>query len=329
MTLNPPSFPFLSYNAWLSIYFYLLTCRQWSANDVATWVESAAHVVAGLAGVGTAVAAWRLDLYNAANLWCWIAPLPADCDTTDDLECTRGENAYIYRWAFYFIPLWTCIVTACIAITLVYRTVHRLEKHTTTIVLRQSMVASQQLPNLQLHDSRNNISLQSSSNHLHADAYSWNSNQSERANDSSMGDGNSTNHDDGGATSTNADDIASNLADATLSHCDDLDDDEQDTAPAEQAVTTTASNTKSNAQQILAQSLWYLAAFYVTHLFSTVNRALQLTVGHTYFELLVLHAWFDPLQGWLNFLVYRRPMYLRYRRAASGIGRWRRYMGRR
>ena len=53
----------------------------------------------------------------------------------------------------------------------------------------------------------------------------------------------------------------------------------------------------------------------MTLLFSTVNRTLQLSpVGHTFYGLLVLHSFFDPLQGLLNFLVYRRPIYLRHRR---------------
>lgn len=66
--------------------------------------------------------------------------------------------------------------------------------------------------------------------------------------------------------------------------------------------------------QVFHQALYYLAAFYMTHLFSTVNRILQFTRGGSYYILIVLHSFFDPLQGFLNFLVYRRPRCLRHRK---------------
>ena len=80
------------------------------------------------------------------------------------------------------------------------------------------------------------------------------------------------------------------------------------------------------SQQVLGQGLFYLGAFYMTHLFATTNRLLQLIQGHTYYPLLVMHSFFDPLQGFLNFMVYRRPVYLRHRRidpTLSRIGAWR------
>jgi hypothetical protein len=85
--------------------------------------------------MGTALTAVGLDLFNNANLWCWIAPYPLNCmesfrleDTNDDEEaelenpnpCLRGDNAFIYRWAFYFGPLWLCILIAMVTMLLVY-----------------------------------------------------------------------------------------------------------------------------------------------------------------------------------------------------------------
>lgn len=49
---------------------------------------------------------------------------------------------------------------------------------------------------------------------------------------------------------------------------------------------------------VFYQAVWYLAAFLLTHLFSTANRSIQLaTGGSTYFPLILLHSFFDPLQG--------------------------------
>jgi hypothetical protein len=42
-----------------------------------------------------------LDLYNNADLWCWIAPYPLDCLDSwtygGESNCERGDNAWIYR----------------------------------------------------------------------------------------------------------------------------------------------------------------------------------------------------------------------------------------
>jgi hypothetical protein len=51
---------------------------------------------------------------NSANIWCWIAPLPADCLDSrrhgKNLNCVRGDDAWVYRLAFYFDPLWFSIL---------------------------------------------------------------------------------------------------------------------------------------------------------------------------------------------------------------------------
>eukprot|EP00977_Amphora_coffeiformis_P017972 scaffold6064_cov173-Amphora_coffeaeformis.AAC.1 len=63
-------------------------------------------------------------------------------------------------------------------------------------------------------------------------------------------------------------------------------------------------------QQVLHQSFWYLMAFYVTHIMSTLNWA----TGDSFFVVLVFQSLLNPLQGFLNLIVYRRPVFLKYRR---------------
>jgi len=56
-----------------------------------------------------------LELYNPADWDCWIAPLPSDCVSsyqvkkggTDltETDCERGDNAEIYRWAFFLCTI--------------------------------------------------------------------------------------------------------------------------------------------------------------------------------------------------------------------------------
>lgn len=64
-------------------------------------VEPAMHLFAISAGLLTAVAGIYLDVYNNANLWCWISSLPLDCDdsyTFGVTTCIRGDNVWIFRY---------------------------------------------------------------------------------------------------------------------------------------------------------------------------------------------------------------------------------------
>jgi hypothetical protein len=101
------------YNAMLSLYFLLVVKYKYSDTVLRQWVEPAMHVVAFSWAFGTSVSASVLGLMNNANLWCWIAPFPSDCLDSwrygEEGNCERGDNAWIYRWAFYFGPLWFCI----------------------------------------------------------------------------------------------------------------------------------------------------------------------------------------------------------------------------
>jgi hypothetical protein len=75
--------------------------------------------------------------------------------------------------------------------------------------------------------------------------------------------------------------------------------------------------------EVFRQACCYLGAFYCTHVWSTSNRIVQtLSGGATVFPLIACHSFFDPFQGFLNYLVYQRPRYLQIRRRFPDIGRW-------
>lgn len=104
------------YNAMLSIYYVLVINYQFSDATLRKWIEPTMHAVAGIWAFGTALYSASTGLLNNANLWCWIAPLPQGCLDTwrygDEGNCIRGDNWWIYQWAFYFAPLWICIFIA-------------------------------------------------------------------------------------------------------------------------------------------------------------------------------------------------------------------------
>jgi hypothetical protein len=93
------------YNGALSLYFYKSVCSSMKDEQIAKRYEKWIHIVSLLWPVGTGIAAWQQDLYSYSGLGCWIAPEPLRCHRRDDIDCIRGENAYIYAWVYCGIPL--------------------------------------------------------------------------------------------------------------------------------------------------------------------------------------------------------------------------------
>jgi hypothetical protein len=109
------------YNAMLSLYYVLVIKYNYTNKQLTGFAEPIMHIVAFLWAFGTALYSALAGLLNNANLWCWIAPLPSDClpslthGTAKDgnpMPCLRGDNMVIYRFMFYFGPLWFCIFFA-------------------------------------------------------------------------------------------------------------------------------------------------------------------------------------------------------------------------
>merc|ERR1711862_139059 len=75
--------------------------------------------------IGTSLAGLYLKLYNNANLWCWIASYPSTCKgsyrNNGVNDCIRGNNAHIYRIAFFYGPLFFTIFVSAL---LMASTVH-------------------------------------------------------------------------------------------------------------------------------------------------------------------------------------------------------------
>ncbi|KAL3815399.1 hypothetical protein ACHAXA_011517 [Cyclostephanos tholiformis] len=68
------------------------------------------------------------------------------------------------------------------------------------------------------------------------------------------------------------------------------------------------------SRQIAIQAAYYVGAFYVTWFFPTIFQIVLVTSGEVYFPLLILTAFFVPIQGLLNLIVFVRPKYGRYLR---------------
>jgi hypothetical protein len=124
------------YTAYLAVYYLCMMRYHWKERDFKK-VEPWAHGFAVGVTFGTAIASLFLGLYNNANLWCWIAPYPLEClnssknnnnnnnngVTTTTTTCERGDNAYIYRIAFFFVWMWLAVIIVAVCMSLVVYTV--------------------------------------------------------------------------------------------------------------------------------------------------------------------------------------------------------------
>jgi len=144
-TCNIQGFIVTLFNASAVLYMcalqlqYLLTIKYgWSETRI-RGVERYMHGVPWFLGLAAAITQLSLKLFNPAD-WgeshsfdvyhmfmlsylhllsyhikdCWIAPYPSDCTSSHEVKkggtgltenCIRGNNAEIYRWAFFFAPL--------------------------------------------------------------------------------------------------------------------------------------------------------------------------------------------------------------------------------
>lgn len=116
------------YNGSLTVYF-LLTIKYGRKHF--RGIEPFLHAIPLSVGWGTAIAGIPLTLYNTIGWTCWIAPLPLSCQQSHEYgytTCIRGDNAYIYRYAFFHVWIWATFVGIVIAMIFIYRTVRRYEK---------------------------------------------------------------------------------------------------------------------------------------------------------------------------------------------------------
>jgi hypothetical protein len=58
----------------------------------------------------------------------------------------------------------------------------------------------------------------------------------------------------------------------------------------------------------MKEAFMYVGAFFLTWIFGTITRMIQAINGKTHYPLVVLMAFFFPLQGFFNFLIYMRPI---------------------
>ena len=102
------------YNSVLTVYFVLVV--RYSMKETALlkyeWIF---HAVPLSFGLITSVIGLIFDFYGNSNLWCWIGGF---------------DDAPIFRWAFYYAPLWFCFLVVLVGMGMVFWGVRMQEKQT-------------------------------------------------------------------------------------------------------------------------------------------------------------------------------------------------------
>jgi len=383
------------YNAFLALYYMLVINHNVRDRTLRRVVEPAMHVAAAVWAFGTSLTAVGLHLLHDANLWCWIAPAPCPADDNDN--CGDGDNAWIFRWVFYFGPLWFCILVAskysgdylqarkllgfelnrckrgqklgaifdeeeqceilltfCVFVIhflqlisaictyRVYKRVNSLDRRTLRFrrpaaerIDRRGRRSSRFVFDGSDNDSSFNNSFSGNNNAkmslsrgsmLAIDIITNNDNRHHRRSDTATS---LRSFMSSGGQDRSTLDLMEQEKNDDMFLSGHADDDERNESSNMNILARWKSHRSiyredyPRSVEVMHQAIWYLGAFYLTHLWSTSNRIVQaLNNSSTYFPLILLHAWFDPFQGALNYVVYQRPRYLKIRKFCPELTQW-------
>jgi hypothetical protein len=124
------------YNAMVALY-YLLVIRFGLSNEVIEkkyerWMHICPFVISLAFAITGLVPS--MQLYAPSTMWCWMNSVPKGCiqsyEGKGPTTCTRGDNSYIYRLAFYYAPIWLCIAFTATSMIIIYRSMKSQETKT-------------------------------------------------------------------------------------------------------------------------------------------------------------------------------------------------------
>mmetsp|Transcript_7611 Transcript_7611/g.8813 ORF Transcript_7611/g.8813 Transcript_7611/m.8813 type:complete len:907 (-) Transcript_7611:452-3172(-) len=291
------------YNAVLSSYYYLTIVREWKEEKFKLRIEYLGHLIAIGFGLGTSFAGLGMKLYNNSVVWCWIAPynVPEGCASDPDVLCERGNGAAMYRWAFYYGPLWVMIFLVFLFMTMVYAYVRSLDVKMQQYTNQYSMPSIGSSTPSARRVSRDSItllgyqlrrdSINSDGTICNPDDVEGNKGKKKRISFSAIS------CESGVSSQNNSSSGATRAAAAG-------------TARAVERERLKKQNERSKA--VANQGLFYAGSFAFVWLFGTITRLMQLIGAKPPWPIIFLFAIFTPSQGFFNFLVYIRPRILKY-----------------
>lgn len=116
------------YTTALSHYFMCSIRNGLSDKEYAQQYEYKWHALSIGFPLATAMTVLALDSYAYVSFGCWIGPYPFGCHDSDEIECIRGDNAFLYAWLFMGLPLILMICYILYCMLQIYKTVHEISE---------------------------------------------------------------------------------------------------------------------------------------------------------------------------------------------------------
>jgi hypothetical protein len=113
------------YNGFLALHYLLVIRFGWTEDRIKrARLGTIIHGVSLSAGIVTAAVSAAKGLLNPIGWDCWISAVPLGCaeswQQNGETTCTRGDNANLYQWVFFYLPLWVIIILVTAAMLIVY-----------------------------------------------------------------------------------------------------------------------------------------------------------------------------------------------------------------
>ena len=285
------------YNAFLAIYFMLVIRFGWTEAKIQQIkLERYIHGTCIAVGLVTSSIAMGLDLYNPAGWYCSISPYPAGCRNDSNVPCQRGENALLYSWFLFYLPLWISVIVASIALYEVYAAFQRQHQ-----VVQRWKSKLNKFRNSRKHGANNNNKLSSQRNILEQIRREHN----QSALDNENNDNDRNNEEEDGQTN-----LSHRLCNITAAI----------TKKRRPKKSKLEPNAKSKL--VTSQALLYVSAFYVAWIFPSILKITETASSDNdlpKYHWVFLSAFFMPLQGLMNFIIYLRPKYIQIRQIKKRI----------
>lgn len=279
------------------------------------------HIFSVSFGVLTSLSALFMDLYNDANLWCWISSYPSGCEGD---ECIRGrDNFPIFRWSFFFVPLWVCAIVITAIMISIYLSVRQRESEAIAASENDGGRRSS-LVRLSMTKDRKSFAFGNSGlfcspvfpgdRGIPTSDSTQQKEDEDRPKRKGRRPSKQTVNLPAREASLAAEQrpsiiIPQNLAEIfkSMKSVNRQYTEQSDAEFVLQMIESLPSAKQQAVQMnsfgsraVYMQALYYTCAFYITYTFATVNRLVQQVTGKTYFPIVFLHAMLLPLQGFFN-----------------------------
>ncbi|CAB9496559.1 expressed unknown protein [Seminavis robusta] len=148
------------YNAYLSLYFYLVVVRNWRERDFTLAPEAVAHAVGVLVPLAVNVVAAVTESINPSpliNNVCIYATFPWGCSESDDMICTRSDRETVVDIVFFgSIWLFVFSMVGFVSTFCVWYTVRLTVQRSSAYRFQSSSIRQSQNQNRQSQNNNNN-----------------------------------------------------------------------------------------------------------------------------------------------------------------------------